>query len=269
MERHRGQVIWGGILAGVILIAGFVLVSASQPAYACSIQLDPAASAAPGSSIIGQPEDDMTRRHVSVGTPVTYTYCPPASGKHYNAAGQGPIAARFYGPDDATLPQGWIHNLEHGGLVILYSCAHNGCDSGALDQLRQLAGNFPASPRCNIAGGLVSPVITRFDQMKAPFAALVWGRVLFQDTLNTAQMLEFFKNVGETTNPELQCDRYATGSPTVSSNPGAPDSPNPAISSPDTGSSAPSAGGSAGASAGASGGAPSNAPAASPAPSST
>ena len=147
----------------------------------------------------------MGRGHVTVGTPVTYTYCPPASGKHYNASGQGPIAPRFYGPNDATVPQNWIHNLEHGGIAILYNCARGGCDSASLDQLRQLATNFPTSPHCDIAGGIISPVITRFDQMKANFAAVVWGRVLFQDQLDTTQMLEFFKNVGETANPEHLC----------------------------------------------------------------
>jgi hypothetical protein len=267
-ERHRGQVIWGGILAGVVLIAAFVLLSASQPAYACSIQLDPATSPSPGSSIVGQAEDDMARGHVAVGSPVTYTYCPPASGKHFNAAGEGPIPARFYGPDDTRIPQNWVHNLEHGGLVILYNCSRNGCDTNSLDQLRALASSFPASPRCNIAGGLISPVIARFDQMKASFAAIVWDRVLFQDTLNTGQMLEFFKNVGEVGNPEPQCNPNASGSPTVSSNPAAPDATNPAVNPAESGSAAPSPSGSA--SAPASGSAPaSTAPAASAAPSST
>lgn len=254
IERHRGRLIWGGILVGVVLVAAFVLVSSSQPAYACSIQLDPAPSASPGASIVGQPEDDMARGHVAVGTSVTYTYCPPASGKHYNAPGQGPLPPRFYGPDTTIVPQGWIHNLEHGGLVILYNCA-KGCDNASLDQLRQLASTFPASPRCKIAGGLISPVIARFDQMKASFAAIVWDRVLFQDTLNTSQILEFFKNVGETTNPEQQCNPNASGSPTVSSNPASPEATNPAVNP--AGSESPAA----------SAPAPSIAPSGSPAPS--
>ena len=171
----------------------------------------------------------MGRGHVAVGTAVTYTFCPPASGQHYNAAGQGPIQPRFYGPDDNTIPEGWIHNLEHGGLVILYNCARSGCDTATLDQLKQLATTFPASPRCAIAGGLLSPVLTRFDQMKTSFAAVIWGRVLFQDKLDIPQMLEFFKNVGETTNPEQQCDPNASGSPAASGNPANPDSTTPAV----------------------------------------
>ena len=169
-----------------MVVVAFIFMGSTQPVYACSIQLDPASPAPSGTAVTGQREDDMTRGHVAVGTPVTYTYCPPASGKHYNASGQGPIAPRFYGPEDATIPQGWVHNLEHGGIVILYNCARSGCDTNSLDQLRQLVSHFPASPRCGIAAGIISPVVTRFDQMKANFAAVVWDRVLFQDKLDTA-----------------------------------------------------------------------------------
>jgi hypothetical protein len=48
-------------------------------------------------------------------------------------------------------------------------------------------------------------VIARFDQMRAPFAALVWDRVYFQQSLDTADILAFWANVGETTNPEKFC----------------------------------------------------------------
>ena len=229
LEKFRNQLIAAAIIAGVVLIAAFVFAGANTAAYACSIQLDPASPAPSGSPVTGQAEDDMTRGHVVVGTPVTYTFCPPASGKHYNASGQGPIAPRFYGPDDTTVPEGWIHNLEHGGLVILYNCARSGCDTNSLDQLKTLAASFPASPRCQIPGGLISPVITRFDSMKSSFAAVVWDRVLFLDKLDTAQILDFFKNVGETTNPEQQCNPNASGSPTVSGNPAGPDATTPAV----------------------------------------
>jgi hypothetical protein len=242
LEKYRNRLIGIGIVAGVVLIAAFVFVGANTPVYACSIQLDPA-SPAPSASVVGQREDDMTRSHVAVGTSVTYTYCPPASGRHYNAQGEGPIAPRFYGPEDTTVPQGWIHNLEHGALVILYNCARAGCDTASLDKLKQVVSNFPASPHCGIAGGLISPVVARFDQMKSNFAALVWDRVLFQDKLDVPQILEFFKNVGETTNPEQQCNPNASGSPVVSGNPASPEPNNPIVvpAPSDSGSVAPSA----------------------------
>ncbi|MEZ4596324.1 MAG: DUF3105 domain-containing protein [Chloroflexota bacterium] len=63
----------------------------------------------------------MGRTHVVQGTSVKYAYCPPASGDHYNlGGGQAPLPRRLFGPDDAVLPQQWIHNLEHGYVVLLY-----------------------------------------------------------------------------------------------------------------------------------------------------
>ena len=176
-----------------------------DPLVACVGELAPAASPSAGSPVNGQPQANMGNGHVQVGTPVRYESCPPASGQHYSSTGLGPIAPRFYGPGDRVLPQGWVHNLEHGGLVILYNCALGGCDPVSMEKLRTLASTFPASPRCGIPGGFLSPVIARFDQMQGGFAALVWDRVLLQAALDTDQLLAFFRTVGETTNPEQYC----------------------------------------------------------------
>jgi hypothetical protein len=219
-----------------VIFAGLIFLGASAPAYGCSFQLDPAPSpsvAPSGSPVLGQIEDDMGHTHIDPGTLARYTFCPPASGVHYNLSGQGPIPPRLYGPDDPALPMGWIHNLEHGGLVILYNCNAGGCDQSNQDQLKALIGNFPNSPICQIPSGTypkgqLSPVIARFDQMKTPFAALVWGRVLFQDKLDTAQILEFFSRYAERTNPEKICASPSPGaSPSFILSPGAPEPTGP------------------------------------------
>jgi len=170
----------------------------------------------------------MGRNHVALGVSVRYTYCPPASGNHYTATGSGPIQPRFYGRDETTVPQGWIHNLEHGALVVLYSCDRGGCSDADQRALQDLLQNFPDSPICHVPKGTIGPVITRFEDMKAPFAALVWGLLLMQDALDTAQILEFFRTQGELHNPEQQCQRP---SPSPES-PAPSGSPSPASSSP-------------------------------------
>ena len=135
-----------------------------------------------------------------------YTYCPPASGPHYNQPGVlGPIQPRVYGPDDFTQPQGWVHNLEHGALVLLYKCPGGACDDAGQQQLRQFFQSFPNSPVCNIPPGQLSPVVARFDDMAWPYAAIVWDRVLPLQTLDTAAILDFYKTFGDRTNPEVQC----------------------------------------------------------------
>ena len=201
----------------MLLVGAFFLLGQTQKAYACSILLDPASPVPGASAVTGQAEDDQARRHVLAGAQVTYTFCPPASGSHYNIAGLGPIEPRFYGPNDVAEPQGWLHNLEHGAMVVLYSCARNGCDSGSLDRLKQLVTTLPDSPVCKLKAGRISPVVARFDEMKAPFAAVVWNRVLFQNTLDIGQIEQFYANEAERTNPEPQCDMSMSASPSPGS----------------------------------------------------
>ncbi|MDO8485528.1 MAG: DUF3105 domain-containing protein [Candidatus Limnocylindrales bacterium] len=211
MERHRTPIVALTALAGAVLIAVFVFFSASAPAYACSTEWVPDPTPSPALGAPANPgyvQPDMGRRHGALGEKVTYTYCPPASGAHSNASGAGPIQPRVYGPSDRAIPEGWIHNLEHGAMVILYR--GNSGDSGATEdgqaQLRALFDEFPASPVCGIQPGTgQGPVIARFDDMATPYAAMVWGRVLPLNELDTAQILDFWQVWGERTNPEPQC----------------------------------------------------------------
>ncbi len=211
MERYRTPIVAIAALAGVVLISVFVFLSASAPAYACSKEWVPDATPSPA---LGAPPDpgyvqpDMGRRHGDLGEKVTYTYCPPASGAHVNASGAGPIQPRRYGPSDRAIPEGWIHNLEHGAMVILYRGRDGdpGISDAGQEDLRGLFDEFPASPVCGIQPGTSQgPVIARFDEMATPFAALVWGRVLPLDSLDNAAILDFWRVWGERTNPEPQC----------------------------------------------------------------
>lgn len=210
MERFRTPIVAFAALAVVVLISAFVLVSASSPAYACTDEWVPAATASPVADASPNPgyvQPDMGTRHPNLGGKVTYAYCPPASGSHYNESGAGPIQARLYGPNDRPLPEGWIHNLEHGGMVVLYrgDSGDQGITEAGQTDLRALFDNFPDSPICGIAPGASGPVIARFDEMATPFAAIVWGRVLPLETLDTAQVFDFWSAWGDRTSPERPC----------------------------------------------------------------
>jgi hypothetical protein len=211
-------------VAVLAVIAAVVALSAAQPAYACAEQwtapatASPAAPSVPDSSArIGYVQPDLGRNHIATGQAVRYALCPPASGRHYNATNVGPIKAQLYGPDDATLPQGWIHNLEHGGLVVLYRCPGPGCDEAGQTAFRQFYSSFPASPICKLPAGAVGPVITRFDQMAYPIVALLWGQVVPMEGWNPDLVLDFFNRQAERTNPEQACPR-----PTATPGPGTP-----------------------------------------------
>jgi Protein of unknown function (DUF3105) len=231
VERYRIWIIGAAALAGIALIGLFVFTSAAAPAYGCSTLFDPAPTASPAAGASpnwGYPQDDMGHLHVAAGTKVTYTFCPPASGNHVNAAGLGPIQPRVYGPNDKTIPQGWVHNLEHGALVLLYRGDSAGATPEGQQALKDFFAVFPPSPICNVAPGTIAgPVFTRFDSMKTPFAALVWDRVLPLQDLDKAAITAFYAQWGEQLNPELVpgCTR-----PSPSPSPGASSSASPSAS---------------------------------------
>jgi hypothetical protein len=190
-----------------------------SPAPASGPSQAPAASApAPG---FVQP--DMGRSHVDATTKVRYTWCPPASGNHYNAAGQGPIRAGFYDPNAGTLPEGWIHNLEHGAIVLLYKCPGPGCEAAGQSEMQSLLARWPKSPICQLPpGGNVTPVITRFDDMPYNYAAIVWDVVLPMATLDEDAMFRFYAAYGEQFNPEKQCAGPTASPPSATSAPASP-----------------------------------------------
>lgn len=215
-ERYRTLILGGVVVAAIVVVGVFIFAGATSPTYACSTEWQPGGAQDP--ERLGAPQDDMGRGHVQAGEAVTYTFCPPASGDHVNRAGQGPIDARLYAPDDQAPPQGWIHNLEHGGMVVLYRCGDGPCDEADQDALRDMLASFPLSPVCGLPAGVQGPVIARFDDMPHDFAGLLWGRVLYQDQLDTDEMLRFFETEGERGAPEPQC--APSPSPNASPSPG-------------------------------------------------
>lgn len=232
LERYRLLIIGAAVVAVLAIVGVGVFAAATQPVYACSTiwQPDPTASPAAGASAQpGYVQPDMGNQHVAVGTVIKYTYCPPASGKHYFASGRGPIADRVYGPNDGVVPDGWVHNLEHGGLVILYK----GADPD-ITALTALFNAVPVSPVCGFppGGNSPGPVVARFDDMAWPYAALVWDRVLPLQTLDQAAILDFYARFGERNNPEKLCaapsaspSASASAGPSGSASPSAPATP--------------------------------------------
>ena len=220
LSRNRGRLLGGLAVVAVIGMAGIAYLSATSPAYACAAQWSPAPTPSPAPDAtqrLGYVQTDVGNAHTSLGAFVKYALCPPASGNHYNAQAEGPVRPGVYGPDDQATPQGWIHNLEHGGLVLLYRCTggDTACTEGGQEALRQFNANFPNSPVCNLPAGSNGPVMARFDQMNWPYAALLWGLVLPMDSLDTTQVSAFFAQQGERTNPEPLCARPTEAPPPV------------------------------------------------------
>jgi hypothetical protein len=89
------------------------------------------------------------RYHVEGG--VAYGDVPPAGGPH------DPCWAPFGVHEDAVPDERWVHNLEHGAIVVLH-----GPDED------------PAGPRAWSAGREWS-LVTPYADLGSPYAALAWG----------------------------------------------------------------------------------------------
>jgi hypothetical protein len=105
--------------------------------------------------------------HLAPGTPIEWTTNPPASGPHY------PVWARWehHYPD---LPRAyWLHNAEHGGIVLAYR--RPDAASVAAELIATVAA-LPDDPHC------AAPIRTRTLVVADPalpedveVAAVAWG----------------------------------------------------------------------------------------------
>ena len=87
----------------------------------------------------GRKLPDRGQEHIPQGTKTTYQDYPPASGKHW------PVWAPW-GIYKEALPRRFVHNLEHGGIVVLYNCA-----TPCPDLVRQLEETYAALPKTSSA----------------------------------------------------------------------------------------------------------------------
>ena len=115
-------VIFGLRQAGVLSLGQPVATPSPLPTAGAIASDDPAR---------GVHEADQGNAHVTAGAPVNYVGAlPPSSGSHWPAPA-APVKAGVY---DQMVPfEATTHNLEHGGIVIVY----NGVSIAELAQLKQ------------------------------------------------------------------------------------------------------------------------------------
>lgn len=104
--------------------------------------------------------------HVPVCSTVTYASNPPTSGPHYDVW----AAYRAF---TVPVPRGfYVHDLEHGAVVVLYNCP-TGCAQDVAD-LEAFLNARAADPLCS---GAVKNrfVVTPDPKIPTRFAAAAWG----------------------------------------------------------------------------------------------
>jgi hypothetical protein len=175
------------IAAAVLGLVGFIALGfisrATVKSYACGQVFQPASVPADGVEM-----PDMGHLHVAVGTKITYATCPPSSGPHYAAAGAGPIRPGFYGPDAKAEPGGWVHDLEHGYIVVLY---RGDIGSTDLQAVQRFVDKAPSTPTAEACGYRAKIIVARFDDMATPFSVLAWDHLLPLKTWDANAALAF------------------------------------------------------------------------------
>jgi hypothetical protein len=102
----------------------------------CEPGLEPAElTEVDGCEVVGESFCSEGQEHVPQDSEVEWMSDPPHSGPHYPTW-------ELWGEHDSTVPRGnWVHNLEHGGIVLSYRCA-DPCEA-ELEILRDVIGQRP------------------------------------------------------------------------------------------------------------------------------
>jgi hypothetical protein len=187
---RRNLFVIAGVIGGAaiaILVVALALQQAAKVALANRIQFHTV------SGTIGTPVPDEGRNHVDPSTTPTYNFYPPASGPHYSAQGIAPVAWQTIATSSSPLVEGqYVHNLEHGGIAILYNCP-TGADCTTLkNSLENYVTNLaPVEPTFNE----VKMVITPYSQgMQKKVALVAWDYIEFLDSYDQNAITQFYEN---------------------------------------------------------------------------
>ncbi len=117
---------------------------------------------------------DQGGAHVTDNASVAYNSNPPSSGPHCGTW----LAYRVYAPGSPAPRCNWLHNLEHGAVVLVYRCP-SGCPEIVAELEKAIS---EVSARCQ-----PKPVIlTPDDELDTTVAAAAWGATWRSSCLDAA-----------------------------------------------------------------------------------
>jgi hypothetical protein len=137
--------------------------------------------------------------HVATCTPVKYATNPPSGGDHW---GQWAAFKKY----SATIVprEMYVHDLEHGAVVLAYRCADDCPD--VVMALEKVFDEAKGDPLCLSAGSTPKArlVLTKDPLLDTPIAAAAWGATYTATCIDTASLAEFVAaNYGK--GPEATC----------------------------------------------------------------
>jgi hypothetical protein len=171
------------VLGVVVIVAALIVIGRAagvfEPPVASTIDPNATAYDVAGQTI-GEHREDLGNAHVPSGTAVSYPSLPPTSGQHWPS----PQAPAPWGVKTAWLP--WevsTHNLEHGGIVIMYA------PSLSTDDVTFLRGVV----RQLTTGGYSKIVLEPWPDMPKESKVILtaWNWILRLPTLDQTQIIKF------------------------------------------------------------------------------
>jgi hypothetical protein len=132
--------------------------------------------------------------HVAECSLVEYTTNPPSSGSHY------PVWADF-GVYDFPLPRGfWMHNLEHGAVVVTYNCP----DECAQDLAAATSWAQTLKPDAVCPSSATRIILVPDPKLDVRWAASSWGFTLRANCFDAETFSKFFyDHAGQADAPEF------------------------------------------------------------------
>ncbi len=106
---------------------------------------------------------------------------PPSSGEHW------PTPAAWGYSDQAIPPETWVHNLEHGGIAVLFNCP-DGCP-----QDQEKIRNFVSSSHPEGTFHEVKIVTASYPVPGHRFALMAWGWRVYMDSWDAALADSFYQ----------------------------------------------------------------------------
>lgn len=127
--------------------------------------------------------------HLPTCTPITYATNPPSGGDHW------PVWAAFKEYFSPVPRESYVHDMEHGAVIILYRCA-SACPD-VVKMLEEVRAEAKPDPIClSSPGGPAARIVLTPDPLlDTPIAASAWGATYTATCIDKASLAQFVADV--------------------------------------------------------------------------
>ena len=122
---------------------------------------------------VGRLEESRGQQHIAEDIPIEYDLSPPAADNHRSRWAN-------WGEYRSLPPQRWLHNLEHGGIVLLY---HPCAPAAVVDELRALA---------QARGPDFRWILAPYEDLQSAVAVIAWEWRYFAECVRADEINQFF-----------------------------------------------------------------------------